>query len=125
MNICKHPESSLSRCMNFQREAIGYLKKGDDESTRSKARKALRLSLSKDPKYLPSLLTKAAMEIYEDEDVAEGSKTVQYALKLYPENKDLLQMQMDLQAIKHNLGHMVKAGFFPMKYLPECSYRRP
>lgn len=72
--------------------------------------------------YLPSILTLAAIQIYQEENATEGQQTVEKGLRLFPGNKDLLQLQLDCKAVAQNLGHMINAGFSASKYLGDYTH---
>ena len=71
----------------------------------------------KDPNYLPSHLSLAAMEIYVEQDSVSALDTLERAQKIFPNDKELKQLHLDAEAMSSNLGHMVTAGAFANKHL--------
>jgi cellobiose-specific phosphotransferase system component IIA len=108
----------------LHQEALAYLKKGNDNESRRKAKRRLMSSIQKDSSYLPSRLSLAALLLYKEENIKEAERVIQDAQKLFPENKDLVNMMLDADAMKRNLKHMVLAGRFPDSYLIDYNFRK-
>jgi uncharacterized membrane-anchored protein len=90
---------------------------------RSNARKLLLRSIKLYPNYLPSYLALAAMQLYQEESIEEGVATIEAALKIFPDDKELLQMKMDAKAMEANLGHMILCGASASRYLGDAGWR--
>jgi tetratricopeptide (TPR) repeat protein len=94
-----------------------------EENDTVQAEKLLRRSIKQDPMYLPSYLSLAAMQLYIEESAEDGLETIEKALNLFPNDKELLKMKMDAKAIQANLGNMVQAGAFASEYLGDAGWR--
>jgi hypothetical protein len=90
---------------------------------RSNAKKLLLRSIKHYPNYLPSHLSLAAMQLYQEESIEDGVATVDAALKIFPEDKELLQMRMDAKAMEANLGHMILCGASASRFLGDAGWR--
>lgn len=101
----------------FYREALGLLKKGDDQRTVRQAEKLLQKSIKRDPTFLPSHLSLAALQLFQQDCPEACLETIDSALKLFPNDPDLMQLQLDAEAVRQNLGHMVRAGSLMIPYL--------
>jgi tetratricopeptide (TPR) repeat protein len=109
--------------LQLHQEAIACLKKGDNKESRGKAKQFLISSMKTDSSYLPSRLTLAALQLYREENVEEAERIIQESLTLFPGNKDLGQMMLDVSAMKRDLKHMVLAGRIADSYLNEYGLR--
>lgn len=102
---------------------MGILKKGDgSKKSRKVAKDKLKKSIAKDPKYGPSHLSLAAIQLYQEEVPKASLKTIEEALDVIPfsqikERKALKDLKLDAEAMDDNLGHMVQAGTFASPYL--------
>lgn len=103
--------------------ALGHLKKRDNAASRREAKALLREALKKSPQMLKAYLTLAAIEIYQEEDAKAGEETLRVAMKHFPGNKDLKQMDLDCKGVAQNMGHMVNAGLPSAKYIGDYMYR--
>ena len=115
--------SSLGTIFLFFREALGVLKKGDDARTIQKAERLLKKSINRQPTFLPSHLSLASLQLYQKDSPEECLKTITVALEIFPENKELLQLQLDAKAVEQNMGHMATAGVVTVPYLGEIPFR--
>mmetsp|Transcript_28039 Transcript_28039/g.39626 ORF Transcript_28039/g.39626 Transcript_28039/m.39626 type:complete len:197 (+) Transcript_28039:58-648(+) len=97
--------------------ALRLLKKSDEETIREKAESFLRKSIEQNEKYLPSYLSLASLLLYAEERVDEAKIIIDKALQKWPKDEDLKQLEEDVRAIEHNMGHMVRAGGFTAKHL--------
>lgn len=107
----------------LHKEALGCLKKGENKPTVHRAKELLKRSIKKDPHYLPPRLSLAALQLYQEQNHEDASITIKEAQALFPDNKELDNMELDARAMKANLGHMVLAGSAATKYLGDYSYR--
>jgi uncharacterized protein HemY len=99
------------------REALGLLKKGDDQRTVLRAEKLLIKSIKRDPTFLPSHLSLAALQLFQQDLPEACLETIDRALKLFPNDPELIQLQLDAKAVEQNLGHMVMAGSVTIPHL--------
>lgn len=107
----------------LHKEALGCLKKGENKPTVNRAKQLLERSIKKDPHYLPPRLSLAALQLYQEQNHEEATVTIKQAQALFPNNKELDNMELDAKAMKANLGHMVLVGSAATTYLGDYSYR--
>jgi hypothetical protein len=110
-NICPH------------REALGLLKKEDNERAALQAEHLLQWSIKRQPTYRPSYLSLASLQLYQRDLPDECLKTIDRALLVFPNDPDLLKLQLDAKAVEQNLGNMTKAGLTTMPYLGDIPMR--
>ena len=107
----------------LHKEALGCLKKGENKPTVNRAKQLLERSIKKDPHYLPPRLALAALQLYQEQNHDDAAVTIKEAQALFPGNKELKNMELDVRAMEANLGHMVLAGSAATNYLGDYSYR--
>ena len=112
-----------SHTIVLYREALGLLKKADDQSTVRQAESLLQKSIQKNPTFKPSHLALAALQLYQQDCPEACVKTIDRALKWFPDDPELKQLQLDARAVQQNLGHMVKAGSITIPHLGDISMK--
>jgi hypothetical protein len=100
---------------------LGLLKKEDDQRTVRQAESLLQKSIKRDPTFLPSHLALAALQLYQQDCPVACAKTIDRALKWFPDDPELIQLQLDAKAVEQNLGYMVKAGSITIPHLGDIS----
>jgi len=108
----------------LHREALGLLKKGDDDRTIRQAERLLKRSIRHEPAHLQSHLSLASLQLYQMDSPEECSKSLDYALTIFPSNEELLQLQLDAKAFQQNMGHMATAGAVTIPHLGEIPFRQ-
>ena len=103
----------------WHKEALGVLKKGDDDRTIRQAERLLNKSIRRQPTYLPSHLSIASLQLYQKDSPQECLESIEYALTIFPNNEELLQLQLDAKAVQGNMKNMVTAGMVTVPYLGE------
>lgn len=109
--------------MYSYREALGVLKKSDDDYTIRQAERLLKRSIKREPTFLPSHLSLASLQLYQQDSPDKCLKTIDVALTIFPKNKELLQLQLDAQAVQQNMGHMATAGAVNVPHLGDIPFR--
>lgn len=109
---------------SLHREALGVLKKGDDDRTIRQAERLLKKSIKRQPTYVQSHLSLASLQLYQKDSPEESLETIDAALEIFPNNKELLQLQLDAQAVQQNMGHMTTAGAVTVPYLGDTPFRQ-
>lgn len=107
----------------LNKEALGWLKKGENRHNVNQAKQLLKRSIKKDPNYLPPRMSLAALQLYQEQNHQDAIVTIKETQALFPGNKELENMELDAKAMKANLGHMVLAGSATTNYLGDYSYR--
>mmetsp|Transcript_7943 Transcript_7943/g.14446 ORF Transcript_7943/g.14446 Transcript_7943/m.14446 type:complete len:182 (-) Transcript_7943:276-821(-) len=108
----------------WHKEALGVLKKGEDDLTIRKAERLLKKSIHRQPTYLPSHLSIASLQLYQKDSPQECLKSIDYALTIFPNNEQLIQLQLDAKAVQGNMKNMVTAGAVTVPYLGEIPFRQ-
>lgn len=106
------------------REALGVLKKGDDDATIRQAERLLKRSIKRQTSYLPSHLSLASLQLYQQDSPEKCLETIDVALTIFPNDKELLQLQLDAKAVQQNMGHMATAGAVTVPYLGDIPFRQ-